>query len=886
MPLEPGTRLGPYEVLAPIGAGGMGEVYRARDTRLDRTVAIKILPARVAADPERRKRFEQEARLVSNLNHPHICVLYDVGREGDVDFLVMEYLEGATLAERLEKGPLPWEQALRYAIQIADALHKAHGRGVVHRDLKPGNVILTKAGPKLLDFGLAKLRAVRRPESPEASSQLATPSKGAPLTREGTVLGTLPYMAPEQLEGKESDARTDLFAFGAVLYEMLTGRRAFQGETEASLIAAILEHEPEAVSTFEPRAPAVLGRIVASCLAKDPEDRWQCAHDLRRELQWTADGVAEPVGGASRVNFLLRLSLPLVAIAALALVLLTYFRESPGGARVYRFAIPPPPGAVFAAGEVPAVSPDGRLLAFIARDEGGQTRLWIRSLDAIESRPLDGTENASQPFWSPDGRFLAFFAGGKLKKIAPSGGPALTIADALAGEGGTWSRDGVIVFVPNPLASLLRVPASGGEPTPATRMTGQHIGEARPQFLPDEDHFVYFVASDVPNLRGVYVGSLDKGDSRRLFAAETAAVFAPPDQLLIRNEGALTAQRFDSDSFELIGDAHPVPGSKIGTFSGACTFTGPLLSVSNNGTLVYLPCEGRKQLVWVGRKGERLGPAGPPGADLHPWLSPDESRLAISRAGLSSGDIWLVNLSTGSESQFTFESSVDIFPVWSPDGNRLVFSSDRQGALDLYQKPASGLGEGELLLRSDLPKFATDWSADGRFLAYVELTPNQKFDQLVLPLDQASEPMAVAASEFDETQGTFSPDGRWLAYASDESGRHEIYVIPFPPSGGKWRVSTNGGFQPKWRSNGRELFYRAPDGTLMAVPVAASESGAFRSGTPKSLFKVRQDTAMLPGPRARYAVSNDGERFLVFDTAEEESSERITVVVNWTTDLE
>jgi Tol biopolymer transport system component len=881
MTIAAGTQLGPYEGLAPLGSGGMGEVYKARDTRLGRTVAIKVLPQLLPASPEARQRFEREAKMISQLSHPHICALYDVGREGETEYLVMEYLEGETLSERLAKGALPLEQALRYGVEIASALDRAHRSGIVHRDLKPGNVMLTKSGLKLLDFGLAKVFG----PAPPASILTALPTE-TPLTEKGTILGTVQYMAPEQLEGKEADERTDIFALGAVLYEMATARRAFFGTSQASLIGAILHTEPQPISEIDPMTPPALDRVVKTCLAKDPEDRWQSAHDVASELKWIAEGsqagVPVPLITRRRSRERLAWLLAGVSLAAAVMTAVVHFRQVPVEARPARFLLLPPEQTTLGLGPAApqaALSPDGRYLAVAATDTttDRKAHLWVRPLDALAAQKLAGTEGANLPFWSPDSRFIGFFAQGKLKKIDANGVALQTLCDAPVGNGGTWSREGVIVFAPNRAGALVRVSSAGGIPAAATALDRrrQEIGHAWPQFLPDGRHFLYLALSGQRENRGLYVDSLASEGSRRVLKTDLRAAYSP-GYLLFVQQGTLMAQRFNPDRLQLSGEPVAVAeGVAYNSFNGRDTFT-----VSENGVLVYrtgrpggLPTS---ELVWFDRGGKRVGSVEGLGMYLGPALSPDGKRIAVQRLDPQTGtfDIWLVDLAHSTLLRLTFGSSNQTHPVWSPDGGRIVFASDRSGASNLYQKSSSGAGSEELLLGSDTSKYVTDWSPDGRFIAYEKQDPRTGLDLWLLPLFGDRKPIPFLQTEFNEGQGQFSPDGRWMAYVSDESGRREVYVQTFPASGGKWQISDSGGTYPRWRRDGKELFYIASDLKLMAVAVQTDST--LLAGRPQALFEPRFFQAMIP-----YTVSADSQRFLVNTPIEEDNSSSMTVVLNW-----
>jgi len=895
MTLPAGSRLGPYEVLAPLGAGGMGEVYKALDTRLDRTVAVKVLPQHLSSSAEVRQRFEREAKTISQLSHPHICALYDVGNQDGVEYLVMEYLEGETLAERLLKGPLPTEQTLRYGIEIADALDKAHRQGIVHRDLKPGNVMLTKSGVKLLDFGLAK--AVRPVSS--ASALTSLPTEGPALTAEGTILGTFQYMAPEQLEGRESDARTDIFAFGVLLYEMATGQKAFSGRSRASLIGAILKDEPPPISTVQPMTPPALDRVVRTCLAKDPENRWQTARDVVLELKWISEGRSQAEIGApavtawrsrERVAWILAALFGIGLAVTLPLSILRRPRGA-GEGRTLKLSILPPEKGAFQPG-MTAISPDGMRLAFAAATAEGKSLLWIRPLDALEARPLPGTDGAYLPFWSPDSRFLAFYAEGKLKKIEASGGPPQSLCDAQSGRGGTWNREGVIVFTPTPAERLFRVSAAGGPAIPVTTLdpSRQENSHRWPVFLPDGRHFLYFARSRQKENRAIYVGSIDSKETRPLMSGNSNVLFAPSlteaseGYLLFEREGFLMARRFDAAGLRLEGDPLPIAGR----VRGSDPLTAANFTVSQTGVLAYGKGTqiGYRQLAWLDRSGKPLSSIGPAGIYLDVSLSPDEKRAALDTINIEVGgrEVWLMDLARGVMSRLTPGETADWSPVWSADGSRIAFGANQTSiAWDLYQKSSSGAGREELLFKSDSPKVAEDWSLDGRFLLYTVGGARSKREIWVLALSGDRKTIPILQTAFDEFLPNFSPDGRWIVYVSNESGRPEVYVQTFPISSAKWRVSTDGGSQPRWRRDGKEIFYFAPDGALMAVPVMPGST--FEAGAPRKLFETGMGFSALAGERHRFCVAADGERFLLLRQVEEQNAQPLTVVFNWMADL-
>jgi Tol biopolymer transport system component len=876
----------------------MGEVYKARDTRLERTVAIKVLPLRLSASPESRQRFEREAKTISQLSHPHICALHDVGSQDGVEYLVMELLEGETLAARLARGALPLEQTLRFGQEISDALDKAHRQGIVHRDLKPGNVMLTKSGVKLLDFGLAK--AIATPA--EKGSLTSLPTQQG-LTQEGTILGTFQYMAPEQLEGREADARTDIFALGATLYEMATGNKAFTGTTQASLIGAILHKEPPPISTSEPMSPPALDRIVKTCLAKDPEDRFQTAHDVRLQLQWIAEGgsvMGLPVPVAARRKSRERIALALAALASvaalgLAAFVLTHHREPP---RMIQTTILPPEKSAFVFDSGPmALSPDGARLAFVAPAPDGRSLLWVRPLNGMAAQPLAGTEGAGFPFWSPDSRFLGFFAGGKLKKIDASGGPSQTLCDALQGRGGTWNREGIIVFSPSPRDPLSQVSAAGGAPAPLTVLEKSkgEFSHRFPFFLPDGRRFLYSAYSVQPglgpkDLDALYAGSLDSKERSLLMRIRSNAIFVPrkamsaEGQLLFVRERTLVAQAFDSERLRFKSEAVPV-GESVTYFANVGY---GVFAASENGFLAYQPGggEGLSRLAWFDRSGKEIETIGTLLDYQHPRLSHDNRRVTVDVIDAKSGinDVWVIDLQRGTSTRLTFGPANNSYPIWSPDDSRIAFSSMRNGIPDLYVKSSSGTGSEEpLYLEPTSAKTASDWFLDGRFVAFyaIGMTTKSGYDLWTLsPADR--KPQVFLSTPADESQGHFSPDGHRLAYMSNESGKQEVYVQPFPPSGGKWQISTTGGREPVWTGDGKELFYFTgdPDNKLMVVDVRTSPS--FEAGAPKALFEMHLNRSVVG---RRYDVSADGKRFLLNVPVGEFKTNPITLVQNWTTEV-
>jgi Tol biopolymer transport system component len=895
MTLPAGTRLGPYEILSPLGAGGMGEVYRARDTRLGRDVAVKVLPSHLSDSPELKQRFEREAKAISQLTHPHICTLYDVGSQDGVEYLVMELLEGETLADRLGKGALPRDQVIRCGIEITEALEKAHRGGIVHRDLKPGNIMLTKSGVKLLDFGLAKM--VAGPVLPAKASSLPTqgvPSQ--PLTEQGTVMGTFQYMAPEQLEGTEADVRTDIFALGTVLYEMATGRKAFTGKSRVSLIGSILKDEPPPISSIEPMTPPALDRLVQTCLAKEPDDRFQTAHDVKLQLRWIEEGGSQagaPAVVVSRRRSRERLAWAVAGIAAVAALLLAALhfgnpRERP---RTVQASILPPEKSAFVFDGVGpmALSPDGTRLAFVAATPEGKNLLWARPLNGMSAQPLPGTEDASYPFWSPDSRFLGFFAAGVLKKMDASGGPSQTVCDAATtGRGGTWNRDGVIVFA-RPRGPLMRVSSEGGTPVPLADLDASRgeYSHRLPFFLPDGRHYLYLARSnpsgDPKDAEIVYAGSLDSKERKLLARVYSNATYAASSAgashgyLLFARENTVVAQPFDPNGLRFTGEAVPIGDSvSFSTSIGYAAFT-----ASNTGAFAYLSGANLSQPIWFDRTGRQLEALGSPADYRRVRLSHDGRQATVDIADSQSDRsyIWTIDLQRHISTRLTF-GPLDYMPIWSPDDRRIAFSSDREGMSGVYTRASTGTGEEEVLVPPDKSfKFSTDWSSDGKSFLYSVLGAEERSSWNIFTFSFVEKKRAAfLATPANEYQGVFSPDGRWTAYASDESGKFEIYVQPLSGHGGKWQISNAGGDQPVWGRDGREIFYVAPDNKLMAVGIETSQTFAAR--TPQPLFEVR--IRSVTG--RRYDVSADG-RFLINTVAGDTKGRPITLVQNWASEL-
>jgi serine/threonine protein kinase len=884
MTLASGTKLGPYEILASIGAGGMGEVYRARDTRLGRDVAVKVLPSSLSADAERLHRFEQEACAAGALNHPNILVIHHIDTHEGAPYIVSELLEGETLRQRISGTAMAQRRVIDYASQIAHGLAAAHKKGIVHRDLKPDNIFITKDGRvKIFDFGLAKLA---QPDGSQSQTEIPTRRVD---TNPGVVMGTIGYMSPEQVRGKTVDHRTDIFSFGAILYELLSGRRAFHGESTADTMSAILKEDPPELSETNHNISPALERLVNHCLEKNPEARFHSASDLAFAIE-ALSGPVSSSGHAitmevptvrSRVRErYLWIAATVVLLAAVIGLALANFRHVPDATHSLRFFISPSEQASFTSS---LISPDGLRLAISVRDSSGKSLLWVRSLDSLTPQPLPGTDSAAYPFWSPDSRSIAFFAGGKLRRVEVSGGPPQTLCDAGGGAGGAWNGDGVIIFGPDNGTTLFRVPASGGVPTQITTLddSRSEVAHKYPQFLPDGKHFIYLAQSTQAENAAVNVGRLDSNETKRIVSTRAKAAYAPPGYILFLRDRTLMAQPFDANGLLLTGEPFPV-AEQVGfnAVLGLANF-----SVSANGVLTYMTGSfGGGQPTLFDRNGKLLSSVGPPGEYFNIFFSPDEKRVAAAISDPQSGarDVWLLDVARGAPTRLTFDPAEDFLPIWSPDGNRIVFVSDRDGAGNFFQKSASGAGNEALLFKTTERKWPGDWSKDGRFIIYTSLGPKTKTDLWVLPMTGEQKPAPFLQSTFNEDHPRFSPDGHFVAYASDESGRFEVYVQTFPASGGKWLISTNGGAQPRWRGDGKEIFYIAPDRKLMAVEVKAGGS-TFEAGVPKVLFQTH--VISYPNPRNAYDVSADGQRFLIITPLEEATTTPITVVANWTADL-
>jgi len=877
MALSVGTKLGPYEIVAPLGAGGMGEVYRAKDTRLGRDVAIKILPKELSADAARKQRFEREAKTISGLNHPNICTLHDVGRQDGVDYLVMECVEGETLAARLQKGPMPLEQVLRYGAQIADALDKAHRAGIVHRDLKPGNVMLTTSGAKLLDFGLAK------PAATAISGLTLTGTvPTSPVTQEGTIVGTLQYMSPEQVEGKEVDGRSDIFSLGAVLYEMVTGKKAFEGKSQLSVASAILEKEPTPITTVKPLTPGTLEHAVKKSLAKLPDERWQSASDLSSELKWINEsGLLQTVGDArapKHRKLIERLAWLVAGALAVALITLVIGNTKLPEQTMYFPAPMPVP-----ARDV-AVAPNGRTIAVVAYLEAARKNaLWIYELGSPGAKSLADTQGATYPFWSADGRFLAFFADGKLKKLELSGGPVQTICDAPSGRGGTWNKDGIIVFTPvaSSGVGLYRIPASGGT---ATQISKLDIGRGElshrwPMFLPDGRHYLYMAANFAgqKGVDAIFLGALDSDEKRFIVEADGNAAYAAPGYLLFYRDKTLLAQRFDLKSFALTGE----PTTILTDLQYQPQIKRVVFSASEHGLLVAQSGSGvaLSQLVWSDRNGVQSSPVGKPDIYGNLLLAPNGKSVAVSITDVASQntDVWTFDLQRGSAKRLTFDPAADSVPIWSPDAARLVFSSNRKTNNDLYMKNSDGSQQEQLIVQGGVNNFANDWSKDGKYILYA-----RDADLWFATIPELRTTLFLKAPSVARN-GQFSPDGKWVAYASNETGRWEIYVTSFPEARGKWQVSTGGGEQPRWRGDGKELFYLSSDAKMMAAPVTTGSN--FDAGTPVALFQATPREPVPLYDLFAYDVTRDGQRFLILTQLKQAETAPMSIVLNWTAKL-
>jgi serine/threonine-protein kinase len=885
MALVPGTRLGPYEIQSPLGAGGMGEVYRGRDTRLDRTVAIKILPTHLATS-EAIDRFDREARAISSLNHPNICQLYDVGSQDGTSYLVMEFLQGETLADRLCRGPLPLEQFLKTAIEICEGLEKAHRSGVVHRDLKPGNIMLTASGTKLMDFGLAKALSTPTAKASGLTVTLSTPAASQPLTVQGTVVGTFQYMSPEQLEGKDADARSDMFALGAVLYEMLTGRRAFEGKSALSVASAIIEKDPEPITAKKPMTPRALDGAIRRALAKDPEERWQMARDLALELKWIANegsqGSAKP---SSDSLSKWRKGLPWGISAVLAIIAVAFaigfMRRAPEPEQTVRLTadIGADVKLYNLLGVSAVLSPNGTRLAFVAIDSEGKRHLYVRSLDQLQATLLPGTDDAESPFFSPDSEWLGFFANSKLKKIAVQGGAAVALCDAPDGRGGTWSENGIIAFSPSLRTPLSKVSAAGGPSEPLTTLDQQagEVTQRWPQFLPGGDTVLFTSDTHGGNYEDadIVVYSLSSGQRKRLVQGGYYGRYLPSGHIVYMHEGTMFAVPFDRKRLQVNGSPTPILEG-IAANPGDATMQ---VSFAANGTLMYVPGHSGFQLVsvyWLDREGKFTPVRETPGDYYMPALSPDGKLLALSINDGKKSDLWVYDLSRDTLTRLTFDGN-NVAPVWTPDGQRITYSHFAQptGHGDIFWIRVDGTGTPFRLTSLNSRTFGSSWHPNGKVLAFDQAEAGALAHPLAGPGTYNTFIITVGGSDKQgwttseakplltgpsmQWESSFSPDGKWLAYDSNESGEYEVYVRPFPGQGGRWQISTAHGRYPKWSRTSKELFYRTLDSKIMVVPYTVSGE-SFNAGKPE-LWSPGQFTERLGS--VNFDIHPDGKRFVV-----------------------
>ena len=884
MSLSPGQQIGPYKIIERAGAGGMGEVFKAHDTRLDRMVAIKVLPAILADNAALRSRFEREAKAISSLNHPNICTLHDIGREKGIDYLVMEYLEGQTLTDKLKTGPLGQVELLRYGIEISDALEHAHKQGLVHRDLKPQNIIITKNGAKLLDFGLAKLQI-----SDGVIEGMSGITRSTPLTGEGTIIGTIQYMSPEQLEGKEVDHRSDIFAFGAVLYEMATGQRAFQASSQASLIAAILTKEPRPLNELQPLTPPMLERAIKQCLAKDPDQRWQSAGDLKRTLQWVNEGGSQiglPAPVAAQRKRHLRLSWIVATVATIALAILAFvhFAQTKPEIQTTKFALPVPSGMLSI--NWPRLSPDGTMLAFLGRDSASVLRIYVRPLNALAANPLAGTENANRPFWSADSKFLAFFAGSQLKKISAQGGPTQLICEVPGGADGTWGASGMILFDGANYDSIRKVSSAGGTVVSATHIR-RDLGEtyhAWPCFLPDGEHFLYLACGDslsrVRQGQALRVASLDGKLDKEIGRVFSRVEISPDGHLIHCRDGVLYVTGFDFGKLELTGEAVPI-AENISMQLERADF-----SVSAAGQLALRTGTfgtANRRLVWFDRTGKETGSEGELADFEDVAISPDGSRLAYGLGDVRSqkSDIWIRDLRRGVSSRLTFEEEDEIWPVWSPDGSRILYAQNLGGTWEICERQSNGVGEPRLMYSIHSVNCGPScWASDGK--SYVIVAQEGALDIRMVDYADSTQVTALVKTPAFEAAGVLSPNRRYLAYSSDETGRSEVFVRDLGPAGGKWQISADNGSTAKWRADGKELIYVTRGFDFMSV-VVNTTGEHFEAGRPEKLFNQRLANTALS--QFRWDMTADAQRFLINTPKTGEAVGEFVVVLNWAEEL-
>ncbi len=884
MDLSSGTKLGPYEIVSPLGAGGMGEVYRAKDTRLGREVAIKVLPQHLSANAEVRARFEREAKTVSSLNHPHICTLFDVGREGDTDYLVMELIEGETLATRLAKGALPPGDALRIGIEVADALDRAHRAGIVHRDLKPGNIMLTKSGAKLMDFGLARVSGLAGAGSGSgvtATALTQSPTVGQPLTAEGTIVGTFQYMSPEQLEGTEADPRSDIWALGCVLYEMATGKRAFEGKSQASLIGAIMNSQPAPISQIAPMSPPALDRLVRQCITRDPDERWQSAGDVRRELEWIGSSSSPSAAPAARARRRAMPWRPVIWIAGVVVAgIAAGYVVGSGSARhddvpLVRFSLSAPEGTTLAYPAEAALSPDGAAVAFVAADSAGTQHLYVRPLANPTAREIPGSDDVDLPFWSPDGRYIAFFSGGKLRKAALDGSAPVVLCDAPDTRGGAWSPAGVIAFAPNNQGPIARVSANGGVPVTVTTLAAGERGHRYPQFLPDGKHFLY-VAVGAGDEVTTYAASIDGGAPVEICRAGSAGRWAPPGFLVYLDSGVnsaqrrLLARRFDPKSLRVSGDPLLVLDDVQATnFGYANAVADP------RGTLVVQHwSQPHARVEWWDMHGKRIATAA---NDLDAGgggtaLSADGRKLAYG--GRKPQDLFVLDLDTGVSTRLSFQNHQITSPVWSHDGTRIVFSRlSVSDGWQIYTKAADGTGPDSLLFRGPgLLNYPQAWSGDGRWLVALCADTDGNYDLWKIPMDGGGTPERYQNTPAQEGSASFSPDGRWLVYDAIENDTPGLFVQSFPSPGAKYQVAVKEPLASIWSERGDALW--AVNTSLDLLSIQVSTAGGFRQGATTRLFNIGHDTRLI-------GIDSVKQRFLAMSQLPESSPSRLEVVLGW-----
>jgi len=864
----------------------MGEVYKALDTRLERTVAVKVLPPELlSSNPELKTRFEREAKAISALQHPYICTLFDVGSQDGVDYLVMEYLEGETLAARIEKGAMPIEQVLKTGIEIADALDKAHRQGILHRDLKPGNVMLTKAGAKLMDFGLAKpALAVATSSGMSLTAAVTRTSPASPITQAGTIVGTFQYMAPEQLEGREADARSDIFALGTVLYEMATGKRPFEGKSQISVMSAILEKEPEPISAVKPATPPAFEHLVARALAKDPDERWQTAADVKSELKWisqTSSTTRAAGPGIKRKRYQKWMVTAAVALAAVVVTAATMWMLGAGKSPdvVQAFILPPEGGQFIFTGQgagPPAISPDGTKIVFEASAPEGKRLLWVRTIRSLTPLPIAGTEGAVYPFWSPDSQQIGFFQDGKMKRVDVAGGPVTTIADAAAGRGGSWAGDGTIIFSPSTNDAIHRVSSAGGRPEPVTKIQPNESSNRWPWFLPGGKHFVFLAWNQgASGTEGegytIYAASVEGGERKLVVTGATNPSYANGYLFYVR-AGNLLAQRFNLKALKVEGD--PVP--MFERVQSDPQFGRANYSVSQTGGLVFVngPSAAEARVNWVSPDGRELGPVGGAGNWSSVRISPDGKWLAAT-LDPGNADIWLLSLTREMRSRLTFDASPDTGPVWSPDSKRIAFTRMKAGKYNLMVRNADGSGSEETWLESAEPIQVSDWSRDGRYISYIVTVAGQATNLWVLPTAGERKPIQYQATPFSEADAMFSPDGRWLIYDSNSSGSTEIYAAPFPGPGGRFQVSSGGGDWPRWTRDGKHVLYSNGDDYYIAD--VTYDAVTFQVTQTRKLFTM---ASVGSGSSYSYDVAPDG-RIIMVSSQMKASANRLAWISDW-----